>query len=103
MPLFLTKKEVFKWLKLGKKTIDIRKGNPHRGEVAVFQSGPNVLKLKIVKKESGRLTDIVRSDNCRLVIPSAKGLGDAIVYLRKLYGVYDDVVFTAYYVVPLKS
>ena len=102
MPLFLTKKEVFEWLKLGKKTIDIRKGNPHRGEVAVFQSGPNVLRLKIVKKESGRLTDIVRSDNCRLVIPSAKGLGDAIVYLRKLYGVYDGV-FTAYYVVPLKS
>ena len=41
--------------------------------------------------------DIVRSDNYRLVIPSAKDVGDAIVYLRKLYGVYDGV-FTAYYV-----
>ena len=101
MPLFLTKKEVFEWLKQGQKTIDIRKGNPHRGEFAVFLSGSNSLRLKIVKKESGRLMDIVRSDNYRLVIPSAKDVGDAIVYLRKLYGVYDGV-FTAYYVSALK-
>ncbi len=101
MPLFLTKKEVFEWLKQGQKTIDIRKGNPHRGEFAVFLSGSSSLRLKIVKKESGRLTDIVRSDNYGLVIPSAEGVGDAIVYLRKPYGVYDGV-FTAYYVSALK-
>ena len=96
MPLFFTKKEMFEWLKMGKKTIDIRKGNSHRGEVAVFQSGPNVLRLKIVKKETGRLTEVVRSDNYRLVLPSAMTLGDAVAYLRRLYGGYDGV-FTAYY------
>lgn len=84
----------------GKKTIDVRKGNPKPGEIAVFQSGPHVLRLKIVKKESGRLTEILRLDNYKAVIPSAIQLGEVIDYLRRLYGVYDGV-FTAYYVVPL--
>lgn len=100
MPLFLAKKEVFEWLAQGKKTIDVRKGNPKPGEIAVFQSGPHVLRLKIVKKESGRLTEILRLDNYMAVIPSAVELGEAIDYLRGLYGVYDGV-FTAYYVAPL--
>jgi ASC-1-like (ASCH) protein len=102
LPLFLTKKEVFEWLKIGKKTIDIRKGTPQRGNIAVFQSGPHTLRLKIVKKETGRLTDIVQLDNYQLVIPSAEGMGDAIVYLRRLYAAYDGF-FTAYYIAPLKS
>lgn len=96
MPLLFTKKEMFEWLKIGKKTIDIRKGSPHRGEVAVFQSGPNVLRLKIVKKEMGTLTEVMRSDNYRLVLPSAMTLDDAVADLRRLYGGYDGV-FTAYY------
>jgi len=96
LPLFFTKKEMFECLRIGEKTIDIRKGNSYRGEVAVFQSGPNVLRLKIVKKETGRLTEVVRSDNYRLVLPSAMTLGDAVAYLRRLYGGYDGV-FTAYY------
>jgi ASC-1-like (ASCH) protein len=97
LPLLRTKKEVFEWLSEGKKTIDIRKGNPHRGETAVFEAGPHVLRLKIGRKESGRLTELVRSDNYRQVIPSAETLEDAIDYMRRLYGDYDGV-FTAYYV-----
>jgi len=99
LPLLRTKKEVFEWLKQGKKTIDIRKGNPYRGEIAVFAAGPHVLRLKIAKRESGRLTDLVRLDNFRQVIPSAVVLGDAVDYLRRLYGDYDGV-FTAYFVEP---
>jgi hypothetical protein len=95
MPLLRTKKEVYKWLKQGKKTIDIRKGKPHRGEYAFFQCGQKMLQLKITKTETGRLTELVREDNYWLVIPSAKTLEDAIVYLRELYGAYDSV-FTAY-------
>ena len=102
MPLFFAKKEVFEWLAQGQKTIDVRKGNPQSGEVAFFQSGPHALRLKIVKKESGRLTEILRLDNYKAVIPSAMGLGDAVDYLRGIYGVYDGV-FTAYYVKPLLS
>ncbi len=97
MPLLRTKKEVFEWLREGKKTIDIRKGNSQRGEIAVFEAGPHVLRLKIVRKQSGILTDLVRLDNYRQVIPSAGTLEDAIDYLRRLYGDCDGV-FTAYYV-----
>jgi ASC-1-like (ASCH) protein len=99
MPLLFTKKEMFEWLKVGKKTIDVRKGNPRRGEIAVFQSGPNVLRLKIIKKETGKLTEVLRSDNYRLVLPFVMTLGDALAYLRRLYDGYDDV-FTAYYCAP---
>ena len=54
----MTKKEVMLWIKNGTKTIDVRKGNPRRGETAVFLSGPNILRLKIVNKETGKLADI---------------------------------------------
>lgn len=101
MPLFFTKKEVFKWLVQGQKTVDVRKGNPLFGEFAVFQSGPQSLKFRIVKRESGKLEDILRLDNFKIVIPSAANLGDAIDYLHGIYGVYDGV-FTAYYVELVK-
>ena len=100
MPLFRAKKEAFEWLTSSTKTIDIRKGDPYRGEVAVYLSGRKVLRMRIIKKETGKLREVVRSDNYRLVIPSAVALDDALAYLRGLYVGYDGV-FTAYYVVPL--
>ena len=100
LPLFFAKKEVFQWLSQGQKTIDVRKGNPKPGEIAVFQSGSSILRLKIVKTECGQLTDILRSDNYKAVIPSAVVLGDAIGYLREIYRI-NDGIFTAYYVARL--
>ncbi len=97
MPFFYAKKEVFQWLKENKKTIDIRKGMPHKGSTAVFQSGPQTLRRRVVRTEWGKLLDIVRQDNYQLIIPSAKSLGEAIEYLRGLYCEYDGV-FTAYYI-----
>ena len=85
----------------GKKTIDIRKGNPFRGESAVYLSGRNVLRMKITKREAGTLEEVVRRDNFRLVIPPAMNLDDALAYLRGLYNGYDGV-FSAYYVVLLE-
>ena len=102
LPLFRTRKEAFEWLISSKKTIDVRKGNPHRGEVAVYLSGRKVLRMRIIKRETGRLSEVVRSDNYRLVIPSAVVIDDALVYLRELYDGYDGV-FTAYYIVPFES
>jgi ASC-1-like (ASCH) protein len=96
MPLFFAKKEVFAWIKEGKKTIDVRKGKPELGEVAVIQCGKNHLRLSIIKKESGKLIDVIRTDNFRLIIPSATTVEDALDYLRSLYGTADGV-FTAYY------
>jgi hypothetical protein len=97
LPLFFAKKEVFLWLSQGQKTIDVRKGNPKLGEIAVFQSGSLILRLKIVKTECGQLTDILRLDNFKAVIPSAVVLGDAVGYLQGIYGM-NDGFFTAYYV-----
>ncbi len=72
------------------------------GEVAVYLSGRNVLRMKIIRKETGKLIEIVRSDNYKLVIPSALVLDDAIAYLRGLYVGYEGA-FTAYYVVQLDN
>jgi ASC-1-like (ASCH) protein len=80
LPLLYARKEVFDWIKQGKKTIDIRKGIPRRGEIVVFQSGPNILRYKIAKKESGYLEAILRLDNFKQVIPSALELGGAFDY-----------------------
>ena len=102
MPLFRTKKEAFEWLTSSKKTIDVRKGNPHRGEGAVYLSGRKVLRMRITKRETGKLGEVVRSDNYRMIIPSAAVIDDALVYLRCLYDGYDGV-FTAYYVAPLEN
>jgi ASC-1-like (ASCH) protein len=99
VPVFFAKKEVFEWLSQGKKTIDVRKGGPQQGEVAVFLCGPRRLALKVVKTESGRLTDVIRVDNYRQVIPAAESLSDSLAYLRGIYGVCDGV-FTAYTVAP---
>jgi ASC-1-like (ASCH) protein len=96
MPLFLAKKEVYAWIKEGKKTIDVRKGNARRGEIAVFQSGANSLRLPIVKKETGKLAEVIRKDNYQQVVPSAENLEAAIGYLCDLYGACGGV-FTAYY------
>ncbi len=102
LPVFRTKKEAFEWLRTGKKTIDVRKGEPRRGEIAVYLSGRKVLRMKITKRETGRIEEVVRADNYRLVIPSAATVEEAAAYLRRLYDGYDGV-FAAYHVAPLIS
>ncbi len=95
----MTKKEAFGWLKQGKKTVDVRKGSPRKGALAVFVCGPYMLELKIVGIQSGQLFDVIREDNFRQVIPAAVTLEAALDYLREIYGSYDGV-FTAYTVSP---
>jgi ASC-1-like (ASCH) protein len=96
LPFLYARKEVFEWLKTGRKTIDIRKGSPKRGEFAVFQSGPRVLRLRILKREEGRLPGLVNEQNYMRVIPTAKSAAEAVDYLRRLYGDCDGV-FAAYH------
>ena len=76
------------------------KGKPKSCNIAVFQSGLNVWRLKIVKTEVGLLSEILHLDNFNAVIPSALELEDVINYLKRIYGACDGV-FTAYYVEPL--
>ncbi len=95
MPTFLAKKEVFEWLAEGKKTLDIRKGNPRNGRKILFISGPHRLELRVLSTQTGKLRDVVRQDNFRQVIPCAVTLDDAFAYLKQIFGSYDGV-FTAY-------
>jgi hypothetical protein len=77
LPLFL-KKELFEWLKVGKKTIGVRKIDQRDWEVDVF--------FELGRKECDRTTALT--------------LEDVLAYLRELYDGYDSI-FTAYSVEPL--
>lgn len=57
--------------------------------------------MRIVKTEFGLLSDVIRPDNFKSVVPSASSLADAVAYLCGIYGSCDGV-FTAYYVAPLE-
>ena len=96
MPLLRVKKEVFQWVEKGQKSIDVRKGKTQKGDIAVFQCGPHHLRLPITKKETGKLTELVREDNYKAIIPTANSLEEAIEYLQKLYGNLEGI-FSTYY------
>jgi ASC-1-like (ASCH) protein len=99
--MFLAKKEVYGWLKEGKKTIDIRKGAPQDGAVASFQCGPYpVLRFAIVKRETGPLAQVIREDTFKAVIPTARTPKDACDYLQAIYQ-DERGVFTAYHLARL--
>ena len=66
------------------------------GDVAVFQCGGNILRRKIIKKEEGNFTDVLRKDNYKNIIPSANTLEEAINYIEKLQGTTEGV-FAVYY------
>ncbi|NLF87595.1 hypothetical protein GX563_02090 [Candidatus Bathyarchaeota archaeon] len=93
----LAKKEVYEWLKTGQKTIDVRRGKPRQGERVLFISGPHRLEMQIVDRQSGALSDLIRENNFRQVIPSAGSVDEAVNYLRRIYGDVEGV-FTAYFV-----
>ena len=101
MPLLFARKEVFEWLKQGKKTIDVRKGTGKNGDFALFQCGPHILRFLIVKREVGKLDDVVRLDNYLQIIPTAADVQDAINFFHRLYGACDGF-FTAYHVRSLE-
>ncbi len=102
MPLLLASIEIFDWVKAGKKTIDVRKGKPVGGNIATFECGPRYLRLKIIRTDVGKLSSIVRQDNYKSIIPSAKSLAEAIEYFHNCYG-NDDFVCTAYYLGKLEN
>ncbi len=102
VPLFMARKEVFTWLKAGAKTIDVRKGTPWKGDVAIFQSGANCIEFPIVKKETGKLTEVITQKNFRAIVPTARNLRDALNYLQTIYGT-EEGIFTAYHLAQRKA
>ena len=91
----MVKKEVFRWIQTGKKTIELRKGKAKSGDQAVFQCGRNILRGKIVRKEEGNLQTLLQSLNFKQIIPAANSAEEAEAYIKKLYGATDGT-FTAY-------
>ena len=96
MPLFLVKREIFEVIINKRKTIELRKGKAKKGDVAVFQCVRKSLRRRIIKKEEGNLTDVLRQDNFKNIIPSVNTLEEAINYIKNIYGTTEGV-FTAYY------
>jgi ASC-1-like (ASCH) protein len=96
MPLFPAKKEIYAWLKDGKKNIEVRKGQAKSGDTAVFQCGASYLRFPIVKRETGKLAEVIRKENYKQVIPTAECLEEALNFFQTLYCV-EDCEFTAYY------
>jgi len=91
----MVKKEVFEWIKTGKKTIELRKGKVRAGDQAVFQCGRNILRGKIIRKDQGNLSALLQNFNFKEIIPTANNLEEAKAYIKKLYGTTYGI-FTAY-------
>jgi ASC-1-like (ASCH) protein len=91
----MVKKEVFEWIKTGKKTIELRKGKAKSGDQAVFQCGRNNLRGKIVRKDEEKLQTLLQSLNFKQIIPTAHSIEEAEAYIKKLYRTTDGT-FTAY-------
>jgi ASC-1-like (ASCH) protein len=91
----MVKKEVFEWIETGRKTIELRKGKAKSGDQAVFQSGRNILRGKIVRRDEGNLQTLLQSLNFKQIIPTANSVEEAKAYVKKLYGTTDRT-FTAY-------
>ena len=96
----MIKLEVFKWIKDGLKTIEIRKGKAFRGSQIVFIAGVRrgemvTLKAKILDKKEGSLAELLTESNFKRAIPIAESLNEAIAYVQNIYP--NETMFTSYY------
>ena len=96
MPVFLTKKQVFEWIKTGEKTIEIRRGKSQNRENIAFLNGQREsVKGRILRKREGKLEDVLNAATFSKIIPTAKSLDEAVAFVKRLYPSTDGT-FTAY-------
>ncbi len=96
MPVFRMKKEPFNWIKTGTKTVELRKGKAKKGDNATFLSGKSqVARGKILKKQEGKLSELLNSATYNNIVPTAKNLSEATEYLKRIYSSLEGT-FTAY-------
>lgn len=95
MPLFPVKKQVFEWIRENKKTIEIREGKSKKGNEAVFRSGRNMVKRKIVESREGRLRYLLLRYGFKKVVPTAHTLEETLRFYETL-GHDINGTFTAY-------
>ena len=96
MPAFLTKKEVFEWIRTGRKNVELRRGKVQNGDAITFLNGRNEsLSGRILRKREGNLEDVLNAMNYKQIIPTAKNLDEAKAFIRRLYPSTEGI-FTAY-------
>lgn len=96
MPTFFIKKEVYEWIKLTKKTVELRKGKPRNGEKIAFLSGRNkMIRGRILRKREGKLEELLNIQTYKKIVPCAKNLEEAKAFIKKIYPSTEDL-FTAY-------
>jgi ASC-1-like (ASCH) protein len=95
MPLFMVKKEIFEWIRSGRKTVELRKGKAKSGDQAVFQCGRNILRGKITRKYQNNLEAILQIMDFKKILPIANSAEDVKERMKQFYGTTDGI-FTAY-------
>jgi ASC-1-like (ASCH) protein len=96
MPTFLTKKQVYEWIKAGDKTIELRSGKSLNGESITFLNGRRqTVKARILRKREGKLDEVLNVDTYRKIVPTAKSLDEAVAFVKQIYPLTDGT-FTAY-------
>jgi ASC-1-like (ASCH) protein len=96
MPAFLTKKQVFEWIRTGEKTIELRSGKCLNGDKIAFLNGQRqCVKGRILRKREGRFEDVLNADTFRKIVPTAKSLDEARAFVKQIYPLVNGT-FTAY-------
>lgn len=96
LPGFLTKNEVYEWIRSGKKTIELRRGKARRGEYIAFLNGRNEsLKARILRRQEGNIEDLLNAATYTRIVPTARNLDEALEFVKKLY-LSTEGKFTAY-------
>jgi ASC-1-like (ASCH) protein len=96
MPAFLTKKQVFEWIKTGEKTIELRRGRSQNGDSIAFLNGQREsVKGRILRRREGKLEDVLNAATFRKIIPTAKSVDEAVAFVKQIYKSTDGT-FTTY-------
>jgi ASC-1-like (ASCH) protein len=96
MPAFLTKKQVYDWIRAGEKTIELRSGKSLNGENITFISGRRqTVKARILKKQEGKLPEVLNVETYMKIVPTARSLEEAVAFVKQIYDSTDGV-FTTY-------
>lgn len=95
-PAFLTKKEVYEWIKTRRKTIELRRGKPQNGDNITFLNGRNEsVRGRILRKQAGTLFDVLNLVTYKKIIPTAETLDDAMAFVKQIYPSTEGM-FTTY-------
>ncbi len=85
-PAFLTKKEVYEWIRTRRKTIELRRGKSQNGEKISFLNGRNEsVKGRILRRQEGRLEDVLNAATYKKIIPTANNLDEAKAFVKQIY------------------